>query len=383
MIDDANLLLLAVARVQSELPDVVGDNWPEFLKRLEILLDKLAAGDNTAHRKILDLFSQHPAAYQSLVAAIERLDVRLIQFRKAEAVLAPASADAFVRVPVLYATDRDHAAHAMSDPYYGSERAPMRYGMAHVSIPFHPSHQKGKIERPVWWKLEFKENPARHVVILNITEFDEQVFLEHIDTAVDPLSEPEALIFIHGYNVSFPDALRRTAQIAADLEFLGPSILFSWPSQGRTDKYWVDETNAQWAVDDLERLILATINRSKARSLHLIAHSLGARILTHVLERISRLTLPSEAARLRQIIFAAPDIDAETFKKAASQFHSRSERCTLYASSNDEVLSISKLFHGYSRAGNARRAHRRYARSRHVGCVSDGYQSSGPFLLRQ
>jgi esterase/lipase superfamily enzyme len=80
---------------------------------------------------------------------------------------------------------------------------------------------------------------------------------------------------------------------------------------------------------------------------------MGGRILTHVLERISRLTLPSEAARLRQIIFAAPDIDAETFKKAAIQFHSRSERCTLYASSNDEALSISKALHGYARAGDA------------------------------
>jgi esterase/lipase superfamily enzyme len=251
----------------------------------------------------------------------------------------------------LYATVREHAGHALSDPYYCGERAPLRYGTAEVSIPF--DHQIGEIERPAWWKLEFKENPARHVVILNITEFDEQAFLRRVDTAVEPLPEPEALIFIHGYNVTFPDALRRTAQMAVDLRFSGPSILFSWPSQGRLHKYMVDETNAQWAVDDLERLVLATINQSKARSIHLIAHSMGGRILTQVLERISRLTLPREAARLRQIVFAAPDIDTETFKKAASQFHDRGERCTLYASSNDEALSISKTLHGHARAGDA------------------------------
>jgi esterase/lipase superfamily enzyme len=347
MIDDANLLLLAVAGVQSKLPDVVGDSWPEFLKRLEVLLDKLATGDLTARREILDLFSEYPTAYQTLVAGIEQLDVRLMQFRKAEATLPSASMDAFVRVPVLYATDREHAGHALSDPYYGGERGPLRYGAAEVSIPF--DHRVGEIERPAWWKLEFTENPARHVVILTITEIAEQALLGRVQTA----AEPEVLIFIHGYNVTFPDALRRTAQMAVDLRFSGPSILFSWPSQGRTHKYLVDETNAQWAVDDLERFVLATINQSKARSIHLIAHSMGGRILTQVLERISRLTLPQEAARLRQIIFAAPDIDAETFKKAASQFHDRGERCTLYASSNDEALAISKTLHGYARAGDA------------------------------
>jgi esterase/lipase superfamily enzyme len=347
MIDDTNLLLLAVADVQSKLQDVVGDAWPDFSKRLEVLLDKLATGNPTARREILDLFSQHPAAYQNLVAGIERLGVRLMQFRKAEATLPSASMDAFVRVPVLYATDREHASHGLSDPYYSGERALMRYGAAEISIPF--DHRIGEIERPVWWKLEFRENPARHVAILNIAEIDEEVFLGRIGMP----AEPEVLMFIHGYNVTFPDALRRTAQMAVDLRFSGPSILFSWPSQGRTHKYLVDETNAQWAVDDLERLALNIITQSKARSIHLIAHSMGGRILAQVLERISRLNLPPEATRLRQIIFAAPDIDAETFKKAASQFYDRGERCTLYASSNDEALAISKTLHGYTRAGDA------------------------------
>jgi len=70
-------------------------------------------------------------------------------------------------------------------------------------------------------------------------------------------------------------------------------------------------------------------------------------------------TLPNERAlagkaALRQIVFAAPDIDAETFEKLAATFaNGQVERCTLYASSEDYALKASKKFHGYLRAGDS------------------------------
>ena len=43
----------------------------------------------------------------------------------------------------------------------------------------------------------------------------------------------QALIFVHGFNVSFDNALFRAAQIAYDLNFDGPGVSFSWPSRGQ------------------------------------------------------------------------------------------------------------------------------------------------------
>ena len=40
----------------------------------------------------------------------------------------------------------------------------------------------------------------------------------------------QVFVFVHGFNVSFENALRRTAQIAYDLNFDGAPFLFSWPS---------------------------------------------------------------------------------------------------------------------------------------------------------
>ena len=51
----------------------------------------------------------------------------------------------------------------------------------------------------------------------------------------------QALLFIHGYNVTFEDALHRTAQLAYDLKFPRPALCYIWPSKGATVLYTQDE----------------------------------------------------------------------------------------------------------------------------------------------
>jgi esterase/lipase superfamily enzyme len=49
---------------------------------------------------------------------------------------------------------------------------------------------------------------------------------------------------VHGFNVSFENALRRTAQIAYDLDFDGAPFLFSWPSRDSLLSYASDWQSA-------------------------------------------------------------------------------------------------------------------------------------------
>ena len=58
-------------------------------------------------------------------------------------------------------------------------------------------------------------------------------------------------------------------------------------------------------------------------------------------------------AGLNQIVFAAPDVDAATFKDLAQDFRPKAKRFTLYASSDDLALKASKVVHKYSRAGES------------------------------
>jgi esterase/lipase superfamily enzyme len=74
----------------------------------------------------------------------------------------------------------------------------------------------------------------------------------------------EALLFVHGFNVTFDDAVPRAAQISYDPAFGGPTIVFSWPSQGGMlpFDYRRDERNAELSADNLKKVILDVINAS-------------------------------------------------------------------------------------------------------------------------
>ena len=63
---------------------------------------------------------------------------------------------------------------------------------------------------------------------------------------------------MHGYNVSFDDAIFRTAQIAHDIVFDGPVVTFSWPSRGGTWDYVHDINTAKGSREGL-RTLLETI----------------------------------------------------------------------------------------------------------------------------
>ena len=162
----------------------------------------------------------------------------------------------------------------------------------------------------------------------------------------------EVLLFVHGYNIGFDDAVKRTAQIAYDLNFEGLPALFSWPSEGSLPKYTIDETNVTWSRPRFAEFLSLVRENLGAGTVHIIAHSMGNRL---VAETIASMTAPlaTHGTCIRQIVFAAPDIDAATFAQLAKAFHKKAERFTLYASSEDRALKASKIIHKYPRAGES------------------------------
>ena len=64
--------------------------------------------------------------------------------------------------------------------------------------------------------------------------------------------QDQALVFVHGYNNGFDDALFRTAQIAYDLKYDGAPFLYSWPSGAGIAGYPYDRESAQQAEPYLQ-----------------------------------------------------------------------------------------------------------------------------------
>jgi esterase/lipase superfamily enzyme len=246
-------------------------------------------------------------------------------------------------VPVFYATDRDVTGKSGPSHLFGFGRGPLQFGRIEVSIP--PQHERGKIEAPKLWKFEFSANPSKHLMLRSAVTLDRMAFL----TSLEQESTHQALVFVHGYNVSFDAAVLRTAQIAHDLRFEGAPILYSWPSSGALLRYTEDENNAHWTETHFEEFLRLLLNDSALESVHVIAHSMGNRV---VVETLRNLAADIDTSNLSQLILAAPDIDADTFEKISAMFDGKAKQVTLYASSRDLALRMSKLVHGYQRAGD-------------------------------
>jgi len=263
----------------------------------------------------------------------------------------PDDADSSI-VRVFYGTDRSREDVSQTQIGYGAGRGAFTYGFADVSIP--RDHRMGEIERPSIWRFEIRENPDRHVVIVGLTRESKDEFLDAVAARVAASDAKSAFVFVHGYNVAFPDAVRRTAQVAYDLAFDGPPILYSWPSNGALAAYTVDENNIEWTEPHLQAFLGDLADRSGATTIHLVAHSMGNRALTKAFRDLVRVRGAAVRGVFKDLILTAPDIDADVFRnQLVPALVAQGARVTLYASSRDRALLASKTVHGYPRAGDA------------------------------
>jgi esterase/lipase superfamily enzyme len=253
-------------------------------------------------------------------------------------------------VNVFYATDRQRSSAADEKLSYGAQQSllgQLEYGECEISIP--DVHVTGGMESPSWLRFEFRPDPDKHIVLRGTTSAEEEDFYEKVRTSVAKSLLKDAFIFIHGYNVSFEDAARRTGQFAYDLKFMGAPIFYSWPSNGKFANYMKDENNVIWTTPHLETFLYSLSQRSGADRIHIIAHSMGNRAVCEAIRSLSHD--PALQLKLTHLVLAAPDIDAATFAELAATLRKHSARVTLYESSNDKALMASKKLHGNPRAG--------------------------------
>ncbi|WP_253156304.1 alpha/beta hydrolase [Stieleria tagensis] len=242
---------------------------------------------------------------------------------------------------------------------YNANRGSLVKGICSVTVP--DTHQVGVVERPSLLKFEIHENQKDHIVLTSAIELPADEFSQALAQTVAASPQQDMLVFIHGYNVDFESAVQRTAQISVDLPFEGVPVCYSWPSQGTLLGYTVDENNAAWTQTHLKQFLLELANESGARSINVVAHSMGNRPTTGAMQQIA--WEQQHAAEVNQtdprmlfdrVVLAAPDVDADLFRRdLAPALSDIAKQVTLYASSDDQALVASKQVHGYPRAGES------------------------------
>lgn len=256
---------------------------------------------------------------------------------------------------VYYGTNRQRTGIKKPEEFYGGEREPdakIHYGSVAVSIP--GSHKSGVLETP-FMGFEFLRDSKQHLYIKTMNETSRELFFQMLNEKLanpgsDELAQ-DAVVFIHGFNVAFEEAARRTAQIAFDISFPGLPLFFSWPSDAKILGYMADREDATWSVAYLEQFLNELRKQTGVKRFHLIAHSMGNQVLIGALHHIAMKNPPTEPL-FENIILAAPDFDAELFEQQiAPEVLGLANNWTIYASDKDMALNFSTSVNSTVRLG--------------------------------
>jgi esterase/lipase superfamily enzyme len=264
-------------------------------------------------------------------------------------------------IEVFYATDRQPLLPGAKPcpaegerpraPRFGSER-----NQSGLALGFFP------VRLPAGQKLDdivdFKSRPecleGNHPLYLaGPTPQSAAQFQQAVQEALTRASRKEILVYIHGYNNKFDEAVLWAGQLKHATAFDGVQVAYSWPSRGSKLSYATDSGNAEWTTPHLKEFLDALAAAHPGARIHLLAHSLGNRALLHALQRLATEQRSTPAPRFGQIILAAPVIDQDVFRQLIGPVLNLADRITLYTSAHDSALGASGWLFSYPRAGDS------------------------------
>ncbi|RPE71048.1 esterase/lipase superfamily enzyme [Pacificibacter maritimus] len=191
-------------------------------------------------------------------------------------------------------------------------------------------------------------DPEREFYVARTDKFEgPQPFISHLNSELRGSTDPDGnlLVFVHGYNVSYAASVFRAAQIATDFELDMPVVLFGWPSSARISGYAYDRDSVLFARADLANT-LATLARSQARKITILAHSMGGFL---AMEALKRLTLEQDTrtlSRIDGVVLAQPDIDTDVFRAQMADVDLDRQFVAVMASGRDRALKLSTVLTG-------------------------------------
>ncbi|MEM7479124.1 MAG: alpha/beta hydrolase [Planctomycetota bacterium] len=198
------------------------------------------------------------------------------------------------------------------------------------------------------WLASYFSQTRKDESSLNLIDVNGFRDLSRLLNSDEEKEELHHLVYIHGFNTTFDFAMAQAARLKADIPLKGKIYLFSWPSAGKTTAYSSDEAAVEASIPFFSDFMSRIRESIGDEALSVLAHSMGNRLLARWTEDQSSLDQPM---KLRDAIFAAPDVDHDVFKHSLGRWNKVFERATLYANSADVALQLSEIKHRSPRAG--------------------------------
>lgn len=215
-----------------------------------------------------------------------------------------------------------------------------------ISIPPDANRAIGEVQ----WPEGPTPDPWRQFTVVEASVLSREAAIAAFNARIRKTPQRQVLVFVHGFNTRFEEAVYRFAQIVHDSEANVTPVLFTWPSRGRLLQYGYDHESANFSRDALEKLLQALQRDPNVGEISILAHSMGNWV---TLEALRQMAIRDRglAPKIRNVMLAAPDVDFDVFRRQIAQIGARSSIFTLFASREDEALAASRRFWGNTRLG--------------------------------
>jgi esterase/lipase superfamily enzyme len=256
-------------------------------------------------------------------------------------VLAPVASTApgASRVTMLVATTRSPDPDA--GVLFSGERGKPAFVEMAISLPPEARRKVGEVQ----WPSRLPGNPETDFVTLRVDKLDARTGLARLHERVSRVPKRRVMVFVHGFNNRFEDAVYRFAQIVHDSGADVVPVLFTWPSRGSLFAYGYDRESAAYSRNALEQLLQGLARDPAVGEISLLAHSMGNWV---ALEALTQMAVRNRGIppKIANVMLASPDVDADVFRTQIAEMTGRRPKFTLFVSQDDRALAVSRRVWG-------------------------------------
>jgi len=227
------------------------------------------------------------------------------------------------------------------DVYTGERGKAPSFMEIDVSIPPDSARAPGDVQ----WPKSIPGNPATDFVTTRLEDLTQPQAIQWFHNRIKRTPGRQALVFVHGYNQRFDDAVFRFAQIIHDSNANVAPVLFTWPSRGSLLAYGYDRESTSYSRDSLERLLTFMAKDPNVGEISILAHSMGNVVTLEALRQMA-IRNGHILPKIKNVMLAAPDVDVDVFRSIFGELGEPRPEFTLFVSQDDKALAVSKRVWG-------------------------------------
>lgn len=248
--------------------------------------------------------------------------------------------------PVFYVTNRSPIVGGNDLNYSNISTNMTFYGICDTTFANHDKNAQLTCTSVRLYKECVVDTVMRHYEWDNTTNLNAAITTS-VSTYTDSKAKNNILIYLHGYNTLFKDAIVQAGRLALDIDFPGTVLVYSFSSCGQPDQYYADckivDTEYGHLVSVLEDLMHA---KQGFAHVSIFAHSLGNRLMYQAFGNLGKRLKHDMPQIFFNVISCGANIPHELYLECMDQCYFLSKKWFVYIHKSDHVLGFAQIIQG-------------------------------------